>query len=96
MVPTAVLVQSPITTLVMSSTTNNNHLSFIADDNSLNPSGISVFPQNSSTPSSDSHGFDVYLLTTVVASDSTIRTVVLILISDPHLYKALIAKLFFC
>ena len=72
--PTADLVQSPTTIIVMNSSTNNSHLSFPANMSSPNHSSVGVFPQTSPVPNSDSHGFGIYQLTIVGASDTTIRT----------------------
>ena len=83
MAPTAILVQYPTTTTGINSTTNNN------------PS-VGVFPQKSSTLSSNSYRFGVYQLTTVGTSDATIISLVLVLISISFYRKALIAKCFLC
>ena len=52
---------------------------------------------NNSVPdcSNDHRGFGVYQLTTVGASDATIRTLVPVSISAPPYRKALITKLLF-
>ena len=54
----------------------------------------SLSNQSVSTRSNDSHGFGVYQLTTIGASEATIRTLVPVPISAPLYCKALIAKIF--
>ena len=79
----------------MNSTTNNNRLSFFANMSGPNPSSVGFFPQISSVSSSDLQGFGVFQLTTVGASDATIRTLVPVSISVFPYRKVLIATLFF-
>ena len=51
--------------------------------------------QSTSIPSTNSHGFGFYQLTTVGASDETILTLVPVPINPPLYWKALVAMFFF-
>ena len=95
MAPTADLVKAPTTQSEIDSNTYNKHLSLPVDMSGPNPSSASVFPQTTTVSSSDSHGFGIYQLIPVGASDATIRTLVPVPISALPYRKALIAKLFF-
>ena len=79
----------------MNSNTYNKNLYFPADMRGLSPFSSGVFPQTNTVSSSSSRGFGVYQLTSVVASDATIRILVSIPISALPYRKAIIAKLLF-
>ena len=60
-----------------------------------NMNTASISNQLASTTTTNLHGFDIYQITTVGASEETIRTLVHIPISAPTYRKALITKTFF-
>ena len=89
------LVKSSTTPSDMNPNTYNKNLSFPADMSRTNPSSAGVFPQTTTVLSSDPHGFGIYQLTPVGASDATIRTLVPVPISALPYRKALIDQFFF-
>ena len=60
-----------------------------------NMNTASISNQSASTTFTNLHGFDIYQMTTVGASEETIRTLVHIPISAPTYRNALITKNFF-